>query len=166
MKSILRCRYCDGELNDQNTELKPLEEDEVKSKFEVKHICGAIWEEIYYKKFADWRAPRMRKTPLSLSLYLKEREILKGITTGINENGLGARVMWISSQKIEFQQLVNKKVTVHFKAGKLLPTDCEILRIEKSWDPRYDLFLALSFLNLLDSDRGYLNSVIKFVEKI
>ncbi len=166
MKSILRCRYCDGELNDQNTETKLLTEDTIKLKFEVRHECGAIWHEIHYKKFADRRAPRMRQRPLSLSLYSKEKEVLKGITTGINENGLGARVKWISSQKMEPHQLVGNVITVHFKPGKLLPTDCKILRVEKSWDSRYDLFLALEFINLLDSDREYLNSVIKFVEKI
>lgn len=166
MKSILRCRYCDNRLNDQNTELKLLKKDSIKSKFEVRHECGAIWHEIHYEKFADRRAPRMRSRPLPLSLYLKEKEILEGMTTGVNENGLGARVKWISSREIAPHLLVDKVVTVHFKQGKLLPTDCKILRVEKSWDPRRDLFLALSFINLLDSDREYLNSVIKFVEKI
>ena len=166
MKSILRCRYCNSHLNDQNTETKLLEEDSIKSKFEVSHECGAIWHEIHYKKFADRRAPRMRRRPLFLSLYLKEKEILKGITTGINENGLGARAKWISSQEMKPRLLTNKVVTIHFKQEKLLPTDCKILRIEKSRDSRYDLFLALSFIDLLDSDREYLNSVIKFVEKI
>ncbi|PIP16424.1 MAG: hypothetical protein COX46_02270, partial [bacterium (Candidatus Ratteibacteria) CG23_combo_of_CG06-09_8_20_14_all_48_7] len=72
---------------------------------------------------------------------------------------------WVSSET-EPKSLENKKVTLHFKKGKILPTDCQVLRIEKSWDERYHLFLALSFINLLDSDREYLNQVIKFVEKI
>jgi len=165
MKSILRCRYCETELTDQNVQVKLLEENEAEAKYQVTHKCGGGWEEIHYKKFVDRRTRRLVKEPLLLSLYLDDKEIMEGVTTGINENGLGARVKWVSSEMAP-EVLENKKVTLHFKKGNILPTDCQVLRLEKSRDERYDFFLALGFLNLLDSDKEYLNQVIEFVEKI
>ncbi len=70
-----------------------------------------------------------------------------GKTTGINSNGLGARVRAAGQGLQDIKRLINTCCRVEFEAARFsfLPADIIILRVEKSRQLGYDAFLAASF---------------------
>ncbi len=78
-----------------------------------------------------------------------DQYLLRGITSGINENGLGAHVNLLEQHVDEATPLApSQPCTVYFRSMKypLIPCQGTVLRLEESWDRRYRQFIAVKFL--------------------
>lgn len=80
--------------------------------------------------------------------------VMRGLTSGINENGLGAQVNLLEQTADPAPPLeAGQACTVYFRSAKypLIPCQGSILRLEPSWDRRYRQFVAIKFS---DEDQG------------
>ena len=71
-----------------------------------------------------------------------------GTTTGLNKNGLGARVSSSGRSYSELQDLTGRQCKVTFDEPELwlMPVEGNILRVEKSIESGFDAFLAVAFI--------------------
>lgn len=98
-----------------------------------------------------------------------EHYLMRGLTSGINENGLGAHINVLEKMAAEVPALqVDQPCTVFFRSIKypLMPCSGAVLRIEESWDRRYRQFVAVRFLDedsggMMSSDRISLREWIR-----
>lgn len=74
--------------------------------------------------------------------------LLGGVTTGLNENGLGARINVMERLNAKAKDLqAGQACAVMFRSPiyLLLPCSGTILRIDDSRDPAYQKFIAIKF---------------------
>lgn len=98
-----------------------------------------------------------------------DQYLLRGITSGINENGLGANMNLLELHVDDPAPLApGQPCTVYFRSMKypLIPCQGTVLRIEESWDRRYSQFVAVKFLEeeaggMPNSDRQSLREWIQ-----
>ncbi len=98
-----------------------------------------------------------------------EHHLMRGLTSGINENGVGAHMNVLEKMTDDPPPLsTGQPCTIFFRSIKypLMPCSGEVLRIEESWDRRYRQFIAIKFLDedaggMMDSDRMSLREWIR-----
>lgn len=94
--------------------------------------------------------------------------LLRGLTSGINENGMGAHANLLEQHVDDAPPLEpGQTCTVYFRSSKypLVPCQGTVLRLEESWDKRYRQFVAVKFLEeeeggMPKADRLYLREWI------
>ncbi len=74
-------------------------------------------------------------------------EKLTGMTTGLNEKGLGARVRASVNSHHELETLAGRSCRVDFSKSGLwfMPVDGKIIRVEESRDSNYNAYVAVVF---------------------
>jgi hypothetical protein len=90
---------------------------------------------------------RLVKRPLDVEVDVADVDItLEGETTGINRNGLGARVS-LRAPDGNMDDLAGHGCAVRFNEMDLgfVPAEGRILRVEDSWDDVHDAFVAVRF---------------------
>ncbi|OGH56225.1 MAG: hypothetical protein A3G34_13375 [Candidatus Lindowbacteria bacterium RIFCSPLOWO2_12_FULL_62_27] len=106
-------------------------------------------------------APRATAIPTPSAVYRLVTErlevevrtdhyLMRGLSSGINENGMGAHVNVLEKQTEDAPALeAGQPCTVYFRSIKypLVPCQGQILRLEESWDRRYRQFVAIKFLD-------------------
>ncbi|MGM0567687.1 MAG: hypothetical protein ACQESB_00550 [Elusimicrobiota bacterium] len=97
---------------------------------------------------------RLVKIPVSVSI---SSELLNhkitGYTTGINKEGMGARIKAENLSLSDFKKLEGSKCRIEFEdnAFCFFPVDATILRVEESYDVSCGAFIAAAF----NGDAGY-----------
>lgn len=95
--------------------------------------------------------------------------MMRGLSSGINENGMGAHMNVMEKNSDDAPPLgPQQPCTVYFRSIKypLLPCRGTVLRLEESWDRRYRQFIAIQFAaeeegGMIDSDRLSLREWIR-----
>ncbi|GEM_PF-1829010 len=91
---------------------------------------------------------RIVQKNIKLSIKIEQYDtVYEGITTGLNKNGLGARLKTGGKPYRELLDHVGCSCMVAFSDPDIsfMPVEGEILRVEESWDNNYDAFMAVSF---------------------
>ncbi|MBI4179715.1 response regulator [bacterium] len=107
-----------------------------------------------FKPPAPSRLERLVTERLEIEIRT-EHHIMRGLTSGINENGLGAHVNLLEKNADDAPPLASGQAcTIHFRSMKypLMPCEGSVLRIEPSWDRKYRQFIAVKFA--AEVDRG------------
>ncbi|MFB6357161.1 MAG: hypothetical protein ABEJ65_11680 [bacterium] len=90
---------------------------------------------------------RLVQRPLHVKITVNNMDVeLTGETTGINKNGLGARLN-PAKEDTSLDQCEGESCTVYFTDQDLgfVPAEGKILRVEDSWDDNYESFMAVRF---------------------
>lgn len=112
---------------------------------------------------------RLVQRNLEVEIKIKDHsELLKGYTTGLNRNGLGARVSYEGgpADYQQLQPLVDKACRVYFKEPDLnfMPAEGKILRVEESRNQDQDVFVAIRFNpNMAFTDDSQNLEILKFL---
>lgn len=120
------------------------------------------------KLAGDVRQERLVTERLQLEIRT-DHYLLRGLTSGINENGMGAHVNLLEKFAVDVPALAAGQIChVTFRSTKypLMPCEGRILRLEESWDRRYRQFIAIKFMEeetrgMMDYDRSSLREWIR-----
>jgi len=124
-----------------------------------------LMEEVH----CDRRRPsRLKSKRLNLTLKQEGQIIFQGLTTGINENGLGARINPVHPQfkRARDKDLLGRNFVVYLDIPDLpiSPTNGEIIFVEKCKDPGFKKFVAIRFLFVSPVDKKNLRDYIQSLE--
>ncbi len=124
-----------------------------------------IMEEVH----CDRRRPsRLRSKRLNLTLKQEGQIIFQGLATGINENGLGARINPVHPQfkRARDKDLLGRNFVVYLEIPGLpiSPTKGEVIFVEKCKDPGFKKFVAIRFLFVSPVDKKNLRDYIQSLE--
>jgi len=124
-----------------------------------------IMEEIH----CDRRRPsRLKSKRLNLTLKQEGQIVFQGLTTGINENGLGARINPVHPKfkRVRDKDLLGRVFMVYLEIPGLpiSPTNGEVIFVERCKDSEFKKFVAIRFLFVSPVDKKNLRDYIHGVQ--
>ncbi|MGM0568602.1 MAG: hypothetical protein ACQESB_05235 [Elusimicrobiota bacterium] len=112
---------------------------------------------------------RLVKKAVRINLIVADYDYnFSGITTGLNKNGLGARLKTSSKNRFKLKHLIDCACEVVFDESDIwfMPVEGKIIRIEESRDSRFDVFFAVAFTKEhVYFDSQELEVLSKFIQK-
>lgn len=125
--------------------------------------------EIMKEAHCDRRRPsRLKNKRLNLTLKQEGRIVFQGLTTGVNENGLGARINPVHPdfKRIRDRDILGLVFAVYLEIPcvPISPTKGEVIFVEKCKDPGFKKFVAIRFLFVSPVDRKNLRDYIQSLE--
>lgn len=113
------------------------------------------------------RAKRLVREQIEIELR-QGGQVWRGRTTGLNFNGLAARLKspnWVPGSPALLPRLDDKVEIVFFsQALQIPPVTGKLLRVEGSWVPGYSCFVAVSFQDIPWSDAHLLKEYVEWKE--
>ncbi len=127
--------------------------------------------EIMMEVHCDRRRPsRLKNKELNITLKQEGQILFQGLTTGVNENGLGARINPIHPQvkRVRNRDLLGKEFIVYLEIPGLpiSPTKGEVIFVERCKDPGFKKFVAIKFLFVSPVDKKNLRDYIHSLQGI
>lgn len=114
----------------------------------------------------DHRAARLVTLSVGVRLDGAENLVLAGVTTGINEHGLGARVNLSSGILPPDPTGLPFRVSLNLPGGhSFRPIESQVLHISPCWIPGFRFFTALRFLQVDETDIRFLRDFIRWREE-
>ncbi len=112
------------------------------------------------------RRPRLVTMQVALRIELPGGLAFDGHTTGLNENGVGARVNLAEGELLASIEGQNARIILDLPEKQSFPVPLgKVLRVDGSWVPGFQYFLTLQFEGMTPEFVAYLRRFIRWREQ-
>ncbi|RMH56373.1 MAG: hypothetical protein D6679_09385 [Candidatus Hydrogenedentota bacterium] len=113
------------------------------------------------------RATRLVTMQVPVHVRFPDGTCLSGETTGLNENGLGARLDLAGDTEARGIPKAGQPVNIELELPRKdrFLVRAKVLRVENSWVPGYRYFLTFAFQTLSEKDMAFLKRFIQWREE-